>query len=151
MCEKEIAYQLTRTIKQKLKGDKGNTSMLEWYIYFNGLYTTVKNIENYGLFPAPSSQMETRAPTMFSASKHATSNRTRETTAEFRKTYMHIVADSDIPIQSNTKRAFTTELFPKVKETLSLWMPFSLHYIHLLKSVTSDIPKNPLFEHGNYM
>ena len=152
MCEKEIAYQLTRIIKQKaIKGDKGNTSMIEWYIYINGLYTTVKNIENYGLFPQPSSQMETRAPSLFLATKHTTSNRTDGSIKKFRQIYDHIVLHSDIPIHTYTKRAFSTELFPKAQKTLSSWVPFDLHYIHLLKTITSDIPTNPLFNHGNYL
>ena len=90
------------------------------------------------------------APTKSSASKH-TFNRTKETTAEFKEIYRHIINESDIPTQNNTSRTLDTELFPKKGETISLWIPFSLHYIHLLYTMAPTMPLNHLFEHGNYV
>ena len=82
-----------RGIKEILQCSNG----IYIYIYINGIYSTVHNIENYGMFPSPSNHIHDITPTISSASEH-TFNRTKEATAEFKEIYTHIINESDIPI-----------------------------------------------------
>ena len=150
MCEKEIAFQVTKSIKTKvIKGDKGNTNMLQWYIYINGINSTVHNIANYGLFPSPSDQMPSRAPTMTIASKHTDKHGT-EATERFRTIFNYFTKSSSLALQDVTVRTLNSALFPSAGQTVSLWIPFSLHYMYLLHTIAPTMAQYPIFEWGNY-
>ena len=150
MCEKEIAFQVTKSIKTNvIKGDKGNIGMLQWYIYINGMKSTVHNIANYGLFPSPSDQMPSRAPTMTTASDH-TNKHGKIATDKFRKIFNYLCRSSSLALQDGTGRTLNSALFPSAGQTVSLWIPFSLHYMFLLHTNATTMTRNPIFKEGNY-
>ena len=151
MCEKEIAFQVTKSIKTNvIKGDRGNIGMLQWYIYINGIKSTVHNIANYGLFPFPSDQMTSRASTMTIASNHTNKHGT-DATDKFRKIFNYLSRSSSLALQDNTGRALNSALFPSAGQTVSLWIPFSLHYMFLLHTNAASMTQNPIFKQGNYI
>ena len=150
MCEKEIASQFTKSIKTNvIKNDKGNSTMIQWYIYINGINSTVYNIANYGLFPSPSEHMITRAPTMTIASKH-TDKRGYEATQAFRTIYTYLVDKSGLLLSDTTERFLNTALFPSAGETVSLWIPFCLHYMYVQHIISPTMGEHPIFAGGSY-
>ena len=150
MCEKEIALQVTKSMKKNLvKNDKGNPRMLEWYIYMNQLNSTVNNIANYGLFPSPTDKMPTRAPTMTTASEHINTNNT-DAREEFKTIFDHLKGPS-LGLQYGTARTLNAALFLSVGQAVSLWIPFALHYMHHLSRYAAGGTEYEIFKEGNYI
>ena len=148
MCEKEIAVQVTKSMKKNLvRNNKGNPRMLEWYIYICLLNSQVNNIANYGLFPTPTDKMPTRAPTMTTASKHINTNNT-DATKEFKKIFHNHFKE---PLSDGTKRTLNAALFVSLGQPVSLWIPFALHYMHLLSRYAAGGKSCAIFKEGNYI
>ena len=148
MCEKEIAAQMTKSMKKNLvTKDKGNSRMLEWYIYICLLNSQLNNIANYGLFPSPTDEMSTRAPTMTTASKHINTNNTAAT-KEFKSIFLNHFKGS---LSHDTARALNAALFASQGQPVSMWIPFALHYMHLLSRYAAGGKSCAIFKKGNYI
>ena len=122
--------------------------MLQYYIYINGINSTVYNIAHYGLFPSPSDQMDLMAPTMTAASKHF--EKDGQVATDKFKTILENLTN-DLSLQDNTDRLLKQALFPSSGQKVSLWIPFSLHVMSLHLANSAAMANNPIFERGNYL
>ena len=71
MTKKDISIQVTRKLKKvAVPKDKGNSGLLEYYIYITGVNNMEHTITYYGLFPKSSDKMENLTPARFIATEY---------------------------------------------------------------------------------
>ena len=124
---------MTKQARSLARKSKGHTGLLNYYIHINGINTLAHSITYFGLFPKTSINMRNLAPTMFAASVYI--NTQDQLSRQNHKSDYNEIS-CDLGLATHTGRELPKALFPSSGQMISLWLPFNLYYMNLVRANT---------------
>ena len=147
--EKELASQVQKIITScgKIKNDRSKIPFLEQYIYICGLKAVMKIIQLYGLFPAPSTNMEQMAPKLHVAWEYMCSNN-----KDKKQDFIQIleVMINKVKASTHAGRGFVATAFAPEAHRMSILPFFNLSFIYHIKTTALNPATFPLLKLGKF-